>query len=88
MTYIPMRKDFMYLTAIMAVYSRKILALGIEQLAGSSRFVRVLPSTIAWYGKSEIINSDQGFQYTRALWTQFLSRKGIHYTTRQKPNNR
>jgi putative transposase len=71
-TYIPMRKGFMYLTAVMDVYSRKILAWGISNSMDASWCLEVLKQAITRYGKPEIINSDQGSQYTSALWTQFL----------------
>jgi putative transposase len=71
-TYIPMRKGFMYLTAVMDVYSRKILAWGISNSMEASWCLEVLKTAIAHYGKPEIINSDQGSQYTSALWIQYL----------------
>ena len=37
----------------------------------------VLENTIAEYGKPEIVNSDQGSQYTSALWTQHLAKEKI-----------
>jgi putative transposase len=38
----------------------------------------VLEEAIAIHGKPEIINSDQGSQYTSALWTQYLEQQGIN----------
>ena len=37
----------------------------------------VLEDAIAYHGKPEIVNSDQGSQYTSALWTQYLEQLGI-----------
>lgn len=76
-TYIPMRKGFMYLTAIMDVYSRKILAWGISNSLDAAWCVQVLREAISHYGIPMIINSDQGSQYTSALWTQFLEHNRI-----------
>ena len=76
-TYIPMRKGFMYLTAIMDVFSRKILAWGISNSMDASWCAQVLRQAINRYGIPEIINSDQGSQYTSALWTQLLESNGI-----------
>lgn len=76
-TYIPMAKGFMYLTAIMDVYSRKILSWGISNSLEAKWCKGVLEEAIAKYGKPEIMNSDQGCQYTSALWTQFLEQQGI-----------
>jgi putative transposase len=36
-----------------------------------------MEDAIAHYGKPEIVNSDQGTQYTRALWTQYLEQMEI-----------
>jgi putative transposase len=76
-TYIPMEHGFMYLTAIMDIYSRKILGWGISNTLNASWCLQVLKDTIAQYGKPEIINSDQGCQYTSAMWTQYLEENNI-----------
>jgi len=76
-TYIPMRKGFMYMTAIMDVYSRKILSWGISNSMDAAWCKGVLQDAIDTYGTPEIINSDQGSQYTSALWTQFCEKMDI-----------
>lgn len=77
-TYIPMHKGFMYMTAIMDVYSRKILSWGISNSMDAAWCKGVLQDAIETYGIPEIINSDQGSQYSSALWTQFCERMGIN----------
>ena len=76
-TYIPMRKGFMYMTAIIDVYSRKIVGWGISNTMSAQWCRNVLEDAIATHGKPEIVNSDQGCQYTSALWTQYLEQQGI-----------
>lgn len=76
-TYIPMRRGFLYLTAIMDVYSRKILAWGISNTLEAAWCVGVLEEAIDRYDCPEIINSDQGSQYTSHAWTSFLEKKDI-----------
>ncbi len=76
-TYIPMRHGFMYLTAIIDVYSRKIVGWGISNSLAAQWCKNVLQEAISKYGKPEIVNSDQGTQYTSALWTQYLESEGI-----------
>ena len=76
-TYIPMQKGFMYMTAIMDVYSRKILSWGISNSMDAAWCKGVLQDAIDTYGTPEIINSDQGSQYTSALWTQFCEKMDI-----------
>ena len=76
-TYIPMRKGFMYLTAIIDVYSRKILAWGISNSMDAKWCKGVLDEAIEEYGLPEIVNSDQGSQYTSALWIEHLTKLKI-----------
>lgn len=76
-TYIPMAKGFMYLTAVMDVYSRKILSWGLSNSLEAKWCLGVLKEAIDIYGKPEIVNTDQGSQYTSALWTQFLEKQKI-----------
>jgi len=76
-TYIPMRKGFMYLTAIIDVYSRKVVGWSISNSLSAQWCRLMLEEAIATHGTPEIINSDQGTQYTSALWTQYLDKMGI-----------
>lgn len=76
-TYIPMAKGFMYMTAIIDVYSRKIVGWGISNSMTKQWCIDVLKAAIARYGKPEILNTDQGSQYTSFAWTNFLSQNQI-----------
>lgn len=76
-TYIPMKRGFMYMTAIMDVYSRKILSWSVSNTMSTSWCLSVLKEAIEHYGKPEIINTDQGSQYTSAMWTHYLEQQGI-----------
>ena len=76
-TYIPMKHGFMYLTAIMDIYSRKIVGWGISNSLTAQWCKEVLRDAIDTNGKPEILNSDQGTQYTSALWTQYLEQEQI-----------
>lgn len=76
-TYIPMAKGFMYMTAIIDVYSRKIMGWGISNSMTKQWCLNVLKSAIEQNGKPEILNSDQGSQYTSAAWTQHLEKEEI-----------
>lgn len=62
--YIPMAKGFMYLTAIIDVYSRFIVGWSLHNTLDASNCIEVLNNAIAKYGAPEIINSDQGRQFT------------------------
>lgn len=63
-TYIPMAKGFMYLMAIIDVYSRYIEGWSLHNTLDASNCTEVLKKAIAKYGAPEIINSDQGRQFT------------------------
>ena len=63
-SYIPMAHGFMYLTAIIDVYSRAIMAWGLHNSLDAENSIEVLQLAIESHGKPEIINSDQGSQYT------------------------
>jgi putative transposase len=76
-TYIPMKKGFMYLTAFIDVYSRKIMSYGISNTMTTKWCLEVLEDGIQRYGTPEIINSDQGAQYTSLAWNEYLPKKGI-----------
>jgi len=73
-----MAHGFMYLTAIIDIYSRFVV--GWDVLFNSldaENSLEVLKRAIDRYGKPEIINSDQGSQFTCALWTEYVDNAGI-----------
>lgn len=76
-TYIPMKKGFMYLTAIIDLYSRYVVAWNISNTLDAECSLEVLKTAISLYGKPEIVNSDQGSQFTSELWTGYLEGQEI-----------
>ena len=76
-TYIPMAKGFMYLTAIIDLYSRFVVGWDVFNSLDAENSLMVLEHAQAQYGKPEIINSDQGSQFTCALWVEHLEKNGI-----------
>ena len=71
-TYIPMRRGFLYLVAIMDWFSRKILSWRLSNSMEAEFCVEALNEAIAKYGIPEIMNSDQGSQFTGFDWIQAL----------------
>jgi len=71
-SYIPMPRGFMYLLAIMDVYSRFIVGWSLSNTMESEWVVNTLKVSIAQYGKPEIINSDQGSQFTSDEYVSFV----------------
>ena len=76
-TYIPMKKGFAYLTAIMDLYSRRILAWRLSNSLDTSFCVDALEEALYRHGKPEIFNSDQGSQFTSEQFTSVLKTNGI-----------
>ncbi|HPJ55278.1 MAG TPA: IS3 family transposase [Bacteroidales bacterium] len=77
LTYIPMKRGFLYLTAIIDVYSRYIVGWGLFNTLDAENTLGVLKEAIASYGKPEIINSDQGSQFTCSGWVEYLKNEDI-----------
>lgn len=71
-TYIPMRRGFMYMVAIMDIYSRYILGWSLSNTMEAEWVVEVLKLAIARHGKPEIINSDQGSQFTSEVYVEYI----------------
>ena len=76
-TYIPMAKGFMYLTAIIDVYSRYVVAWDVFNSLDADNSLSVLKMAIQHHGKPEIINSDQGSQFTCDVWTEYVDNQNI-----------
>lgn len=77
-TYIPMRKGFMYLTAIIDVYSRYIVGWTLSNSLEAHVQTQVLRQAIARHGLPQIVNSDQGSQFTSKHWVETLQSLKIH----------
>jgi putative transposase len=73
-TYIPMAKGFMYLTAVIDVFSRRILAWNLSNTMDAELCRDVIAEAVEIYGTPEIINTDQGSQYTSEIFTDYVSK--------------
>ena len=76
-TYLPMRKGFLYLVAVMDWYSRKILAWKLSNTMHAEFCVAALQEAIAKYGIPEIMNTDQGSQFTSLDFIRVLKEHEI-----------
>jgi len=63
-TYIPMAKGFVYLTAVVDVASRLVLAHKVAITLEACHANEIIEQAFARYGKPEIVNTDQGSQFT------------------------
>ena len=71
-TYIPLRRGFLYLVAIQDWASRKVLAWRLSNTMDASFCVEALQEALDLYGAPEIFNTDQGSQFTSLEFTQTL----------------
>ena len=76
-TYIPLKKGFLYLVAIMDWHSRKVLSWRLSNTMDASFCVDALEEAIRRYGVPEIMNTDQGSQFTSLEFTETLKEAGI-----------
>jgi putative transposase len=68
-TYIPMRKGFMYLVTIIDLHSRYVLNWSVSNTMEASWCAEVLQEAIETNGKPEIVNTDHGSQFTSEVFT-------------------
>ena len=76
-TYIKLPVGFVYMAAIIDWYSKAVLSWRISNSMDTELVMDVLNEAIKKYGKPEILNSDQGSQYTSKEHTEMLKSKGI-----------
>lgn len=71
-TYIPLPGGFMYLTAVIDLYSRYVLHWSISNTMEANWCKELIEEAIEMHGKPLILNTDQGAQYTSDVFTQFV----------------
>ena len=76
-TYIPVNRGFLYLVAIMDWASRYVLAWRLSNTLDASFCTDALDEALARHGKPEIVNTDQGSQFTSFAFTGRLQAPGI-----------
>jgi len=76
-TYIKVNGAFVYLTAILDLFSRKVLAWTLSNTLDVQFCLAALNEAFALYGTPEIFNTDQGSQYTSDKHVQALLDKGV-----------
>jgi putative transposase len=77
-TYIPMRRGFMYLVAILDWRSRKVLAWELSNTLDTAFCLRALRRALAKTGTTPaIMNTDQGCQFTADEWIGLLKEQGV-----------
>ena len=75
-TYVPLRRGFMYLVAVLDWHSRYVLSWELSNTLDSAFCVAALEGALA-SGRPEIFNTDQGAQFTSRAFTGVLEAGGI-----------
>jgi putative transposase len=76
-TFVPVRHGFLYLVAIMDWATRKVLGWRLSNTMHASFCVETLQEAIARFGPPEIMNTDQGSQFTGHGWITTLTEAGV-----------
>ena len=76
-TYIPMARGFVYLVAVLDWYSRKVLSWKVSITMDVHFCLEALEEAINVHGVPEIVNTDQGSQFTSQAFTGLLKQHGI-----------
>jgi len=76
-TYIPMARGFVYLVAVLDWHSRYVLSHRVSITMEPDFCVEALSEAIAKYGAPEIVNTDQGSQFTCSAFVDELKAHGI-----------
>jgi putative transposase len=71
-TYIPMRRGFVYLAAVVDWFTRRVLAWRLSITLETAFCIEAVNEAIAKYGKPDIFNTDQGSQFTSLAFIQTL----------------
>ena len=76
-TYIPMARGFIYLTAVIDWFTRRVLSWRVSITMDAAFCIEALQEALARFGKPEIFNTDQGSQFTSDAFTQELLQRNI-----------
>jgi putative transposase len=76
-TYIPMARGFVYLTAVVDWFSRRVLAWRLSISMEVAFCIEAVNEALARHGCPEIFNTDQGSQFTSGAFTDVLLKNGI-----------
>ena len=76
-TYIPIKRGFLYLVAIMDWHSKKVLSWRLSNTMDTHFCIEALEEALSKYGAPEIFNTDQGSQFTSSDFTGILNDHGI-----------
>jgi len=76
-TYIPMRRGFLYLVAVMDWATRKVLSWRVSNTLEAEFCIAALEEAMAHHGRPDIFNTDQGSQFTSPRFVDVLTEAGV-----------
>ncbi len=76
-TYIPMRRGFLYLVAVMDWFSRRVLSWRVSNTMETDFCIAAGAEAIERFGRPEIFNTDQGSQFTSPRFVSVLQETGV-----------
>jgi len=76
-TYIPMRRGFVYLAAVLDWATRRVLAWQLSNSMTVDFCLEAVEAAIRDYGVPEILNTDQGSQFTGTTFVDLVQQHGI-----------
>lgn len=76
-TYVPMARGFVYLAAVVDWFSRRVLSWRVSITMEAGFCIEALEEALARHGKPDIVNTDQGSQFTSHDFTGVLLAAGI-----------
>ena len=76
-TNVPMARGFVYLAGVVDWYSRRVLAWRLSITMEAGFCIEALEDALARHGKPDILNTDQGSQFTSQEFTAVLLKAGI-----------
>ena len=77
LAYIPMTQGFINLTAVVDWFSRRVLCWKVSTTMDAHFCLEALEEAVERHGKPEIMNTDQGSQFTSMAFTGLLKDNGI-----------
>lgn len=83
-TYLKLSTGYAYLSALIDVYSRKILSYEISNTLDPSFCINTIKNAILRYDKPYCVNSDQGSQYKSLEFINLLKKEGIKISMNSK----
>jgi transposase InsO family protein len=85
-TYIPTREGWLYLAAILDVYSRAIVGWAMSQTLGGQLTTDALAMAISRRGVPELVHSDRGSTYATSIYLDLIRKHGIRQSMSRKGN--